>query len=211
MNLLRFREARSTGVTVSLLFLVVKTVCVQEIKDCFERSPVIAAVQNNALQKALKSPVEIIFNLRVSLLEIENAINKVHLAGKKIFIHIDLADGIGKDKTGVEYLAKMGVDGIISTRPQLIRYAHEIGLITVQRFFALDSKGVDGIGDMLETAKPDLIEIMPGIASKVINRFVTYGIPIIAGGLIETKQEVTEALKNGAEAISTGKEELWYI
>lgn len=183
----------------------------QEIKDCFERSPVIAAVQNNQLQKALESPVEIIFGLKISILDIEETIKKVHSVGKKIFVHIDLADGIGKDKIGVEYLAKLGVDGIISTRAQLIRYANEVGLVTVQRFFALDSKGVESINDMLETAKPDLIEIMPGIASKIINKFVSNGIPIIAGGLIQTKQEVTEALKNGAEAISTGKKELWYI
>ncbi len=179
--------------------------------DCFERSPVIAAIQNTTLEKVLKSPVEIIFNLKVSLLEIEDCINKVHAAGKKIFVHIDLADGIGKDKTGVEYLASLGADGIISTRSQLIKYANDVGLVTVQRFFALDSKGVDSIEDMLESARPDLIEIMPGIASKVIKRFVGGKIPVIAGGLIETKQEVTEALKNGAEAISTGKEELWYI
>lgn len=185
--------------------------CLQEITDCFERSPVIAAVQNNMLHTALDSPVEIIFNLKISLLEIEETIKKVHSVGKKIFIHIDLADGIGKDKAGIEYLSKCGVDGIISTRSQLIRYANETGLITVQRFFALDSKGVDGIGDMLESTKPDLIEIMPGIASKVIKKFVAYGVPVIAGGLIETKQEITESLKNGAEAISTGKQELWYI
>ena len=183
----------------------------QEVKDCLERSPVIAAVQSNTLDKALNSPVEIIFDLKVSLLEIEESIKRVHAAGKKIFIHIDLAEGIGKDKTGVEYLAKCKVDGIISTRGQLIRYANELGLITVQRFFALDSKGVDSIGDMLESANPDLIEIMPGIASKVIKRFVATGITVIAGGLIETKQEITEALNNGAYAVSTGKEQLWYI
>lgn len=183
----------------------------KEIRDCFERSPVIAAVQNNMLSQALDSPIEIIFNLKVSLLEIEDSINKAHLCGKKILIHIDLTDGIGKDKAGIEYLAKLGVDGVISTRGQLIRYANELGLVTVQRFFALDSKGVDSIKEMLESTKPDMIEIMPGIASKVIKRFVSYGVPVIAGGLIETKQEITEALKNGAEAISTGKQELWYI
>ena len=46
----------------------------QEIRDCFERNPVIAAVQNNGLLKALDSPVEIIFNLKVSLLEIASAV-----------------------------------------------------------------------------------------------------------------------------------------
>ena len=183
----------------------------REIRDCFERSPVIAAIPNTALQSALDSQAEILFILKISLLEVEETIKKAHLAGKKIFIHIDLADGIGKDKTGVEYLSRLGADGIISTRGQLIRYANDFGLITVQRFFALDSKGVDSIEEMLESTKPDLIEIMPGIASKVIERFVSKGIPVIAGGLIETKQEVTEALKNGAEAISTGKTELWYI
>ncbi len=183
----------------------------QEIKDCFERSPVIAAVPNTMLLSALDSPVEIIFDLKVSLLEIEGVIRMVHSAGKRIFVHIDLADGIGKDKAGIDYLAKQGVDGIISTRAPLIRYGNEVGLLTVQRFFTLDSKGVDSIGDMVESTRPGLIEIMPGIASKVIKRFDGRGIPIIAGGLIETKQEITEALKNGAEAISTGKQELWYL
>ncbi|MFQ8953550.1 MAG: glycerol-3-phosphate responsive antiterminator [Oscillospiraceae bacterium] len=33
--------------------------------------------------------------------------------------------------------------------------------------------------------------------------------PVIAGGLIETKQEVTAALSANAIAVSTGKKELW--
>ena len=36
-------------------------------------------------------------------------------------------------------------------------------------------------------------------------------VPIIAGGLIENKAEVTEALGLGAAAVSTGKKELWYL
>ncbi len=182
-----------------------------ELYNSIEDNPIIAAVRDNMFEEALKSPVNIIFLLGGNLLNITKKISDAKKANKIIFIHIDLCEGIGKDKVGVEYLAKQGVDGIISTRPQLIRSASEAGLITVQRFFALDSKGVDSIEDMLKAANPDLIEIMPGIASKIINRFVTSNIPIIAGGLIETKQEITEALTNGAEAISTGKAELWYL
>ena len=185
--------------------------CLREFKECVENCPVIAAVQNSMLDEAVKSPVQIIFDLKISLLDIDEAVKKVHSAGKNLFIHIDLADGIGKDKTGIEYLAQKGIDGIISTKAPLIRYANELGLTTVQRFFALDSKGVASINDMLENTKPDLIEIMPGIASKVIKKFVCIGIPVIAGGLIETKQELVEALSNGAEAISTGRKELWYV
>ena len=35
--------------------------------------------------------------------------------------------------------------------------------------------------------------------------------PIVAGGLIETKEEIAEAIISGAEAVSTGKKELWEI
>ena len=41
--------------------------------------------------------------------------------------------------------------------------------------------------------------------------FSNSGITLIAGGLIETKAEVTNALHCGAFAVSTGKKELWYI
>ena len=105
----------------------------------------------------------------------------------------------------------MGADGIISTKTFLIKAASDCGLITVQRFFAYDSQGVESISDVLAGSSADIIEIMPGVIGKIIERFSGVNIPLIAGGLIETKQEVTTALKLGAFAVSTGKEELWYI
>lgn len=182
-----------------------------ELRDCLERSPIIAAVQKHSFQAALQSPCEIIFHLSTSLPELKSIIEEAHRCGKRIFIHMDLADGIGKDKTGVEYLAACGADGIISTRAQLIRHAADTGLLTVQRFFALDSKGLESMEEMLESVKPDLIEIMPGVIGKVIRRFATGRIPVIAGGLIETKAAVTDALSHGADAVSTGKNQLWYL
>lgn len=182
-----------------------------QLKDCIECSPIIAAVQKNLFNAALKSPCEIIFHLNASLPEIKSIIEQAHSAGKKIFIHIDLADGLGKDKTGIEYLSLCGADGIISTRAQLIRYANEAGLLTVQRFFALDSKGLEAIEEMLESVRPNLIEIIPGVIGKVIKRFAGGSTHVIAGGLIETKAEVTDALSNGADAVSTGMTELWYL
>ena len=107
-------------------------------------------------------------------------------------------------------LASCGADGIISTRSNLIKYAKEQGLLTIQRFFAYDSHGVDSISDVLSVTKPDIMEIMPGTIGKIIQRFSEGDIPLIAGGLVETRQEVTAALSLGALAVSTGKEELWY-
>ena len=179
--------------------------------EYLKENPIISAVKDKYFEDALNSPSNVIFLLGTSILKIENRIQKAHKANKLLFLHIDLADGIGKDKTAIEFLANLGIDGIISTRTNLIKIARDNGLYTVQRFFALDSQGVDSIGDMLSSSSPDIIEIMPGVIGKIIEKFAKGDTPVIAGGLIETKQEVTTALNLGAIAVSTGKKELWYI
>lgn len=183
----------------------------ERIHDRLERCPVVAAIPDTRFSLALSSPAEVIFCLKANLLTVAEHIKQAHAANKAVFVHLDLADGIGKDKTGIEFLANCGVDGIISTRGQLIRAAKEHGLIAVQRFFTLDSQGLDGIAEQLRTVSPDFIEIMPGVIGKTVARFASGDIPVIAGGLIETKAEVTDALGNGAVAVSTGKKELWYL
>ena len=181
----------------------------RELIDCLERTPVIAAVQDAGMPRALASPAEVIFYLKSNILTVEKYIKEAHAKGKRIFVHIDLADGIGRDRAGLEYLARLGVDGIITTRTQLARQARDIGILVVQRFFALDSQGIESMAETLENFAPDLVEIMPGVIGKVISRFAVGDIPVIAGGLVETKKEVVTALENGALAVSTGKCELW--
>ncbi len=184
----------------------------QSILDSLESSPVIAAVKDEKFSLALKSPVEIIFLFGSKILSVKDRIDAAHESGKRIFIHMDLAEGIARDRAGVEFLHKQGVDGIISTKPSLLRIAKDLGLVTVQRFFVYDSQGISGIAEMLGTSSPDIIEILPGVIGKIIDRFAeSVSVPLIAGGLIETKAEVTCALQKGAIAVSTGREELWYL
>lgn len=176
-----------------------------------ESSPVIAAVTEERFRATIESPAAVLFHLRANLLHIKEQIDEAHRAGKCILVHLDLAEGIGKDRVGIDYLRQCGVDGILTTRGQLVRQAKELGLPTVQRFFALDSQGVAGIHEQLQNTRPDLMEIMPGTVGKVLAAFAATGIPVIAGGLIETKAEITTALSSGAVAVSTGKKELWYV
>ena len=181
------------------------------VVEKLELCPIIAAVHEDKFNDALESPAEIIFLLEGDVMTVGDKISEAHKNGKCLFIHIDLMKGIGKDKCGVQYLYNLGADGIISTRASLIKNAKEIGMLAVQRYFALDSQGLDSIKDMIASAKPDFVEIMPGVIEKVIRRFANDEIPVIAGGLLETKGEVTAALSGGALAVSTGKKELWYI
>ena len=172
---------------------------------------VIAATRNGTeFDLACKSGALVIFDLAPDINSLAERLEKAHGAGKRMFIHLDLATGIGKDESGIIFLKKLGIDGIISTRVNIIKAAREHGIFTVQRFFIVDSHSISTTLDALKASKADMIEIMPGTVSKVIRSLcITTATPIIAGGLIENDKEITEAITNGAAAVSTGKKELW--
>ena len=180
-----------------------------ELNLCLRKHSVIAAISDDKWLDAVCSPANVLFYLSANLLSIKEKVSQAHRAGKIVMVHIDLAEGIGKDGAGISYLAQCGVDGIISTRANIIRLAKKSGLIAIQRVFALDSKGLDSIDEMIRNASPHMVEIMPGVISKAISRFSKGNIPIIAGGLLETKQEVSDALEAGAIAVSTSCRDLW--
>ena len=148
--------------------------------------------------------------LSANILELATLASAAHEKGKKLFLHIDLAEGVGKDAFGVRHIATLGVDGIISTRVSMIRAARECGMQCVQRFFMVDSRSIDTALESIRAARPDMIEIMPATVGKVISRLSRdLPIPIIAGGLVETDSEAKDALEHGAAAVSTGQSSLW--
>ena len=123
---------------------------------------------------------------------------------------MDFTDGIGKDRAGLEFLKNLGADGILTTKTNMIRPAREMGLITVQRFFIIDSHSVDTAVESIRIAKPEVVEIMPGVVVKKIKEFAEkVNTPILVGGLLEFEEEVDAALEAGATAISTARRELW--
>lgn len=177
----------------------------------FTYDPIIAAVRDESgFAQALNASPELIFLLKSSILDIGNAIARAHEKEKKLFVHVDLAEGIGKDEAGIAFLASLGIDGIISTRTGTVRAAKELGLICVQRFFMIDSRSVDTAAESLVQSRADMAELMPGVACKAITKMkARTHVPIIAGGLIDEKSEIISALSAGATAVSTGNAELW--
>ena len=175
-------------------------------------SPVIAAVRSlPEFEEALVSPAETLFLLSASLLSLEEYIRRAHEKRKHVFVHMDLAEGLGKDAAGITFLQQIGTDGVISTRGSLIRIAREHGLQTVQRFFIVDSHSVETAIESIRSCSPDCVELMPGVIPKILRRLCErVSVPVIAGGLIETKEEIIAAINAGAAAVSTGRPSLWY-
>ena len=176
------------------------------------KNAVICAVKDDLFDLALRSEREWIFDLSPDISEIEGKAMLAHRRGKKYFIHFDLAQGIGKDKSGLIFVKELGVDGIITTRVNIVKMAREAELFTIQRFFIVDSHSIETTLESVKAAKPDMIEVMPGVVFKVIKRLApVVTVPIIAGGLIEGTNEANAAYECGASAVSTSSKELWNI
>ncbi|MBR1560796.1 MAG: glycerol-3-phosphate responsive antiterminator [Clostridia bacterium] len=177
-----------------------------------EKRPVIASVRDpEENRRAIESPVAAIFLISTSIFELEAMVSAGREAGKAVFLHIDLAEGLGRDDAAVRWcVEKLGVDGVISTRPSLLKAASELGVLTIQRLFLVDSASFANGKRLLRNTPPDFAEVLPAIAPKSIRRMCeALDKPVIAGGLISEAREIALAMQAGARAVSTGEASLW--
>lgn len=181
--------------------------------DLVETSPVIAAVKDdNGLKRCFDSECQVVFILYGNICTIGGIVHQIKEHGKIPIVHADLASGLSSKEIAVDFIRQnTEADGIISTKPMLVKRAVELGLIGVQRTFIIDSMAMSTTKKQIDTFHPDLVEVMPGIMPRVLKEIKSYtDIPIIAGGLISDKKDIMAAFSAGADAISTTKEDLWF-
>ena len=186
----------------------------QALLNALRAHPVIAAVRTaEAAARAAVSPTAAVFLLGGSILTLPEMVRRVHDAGKPAFLHLDLAEGLGRDEAAVNWCVEaLGVDGLISTRPTLIKRGGELGVVTIQRLFLMDSSSFEHGVKLLRNTPPDMAEVLPGIAPKAIRALsATLRKPVIAGGMISEAEEVRAALGAGALVVSASEERLWYL
>lgn len=185
-----------------------------KLLELLANGPVIAAVKDEAgLKTALSCEVSVVFLLYGDILSVGSVVQRAHEAGKAVFVHLDLVDGLSTKEIAVDFLARStAADGVISTRAALTKRARELGLVGIQRFFLLDSMAFQNIERHFTQDSSDLIEVLPGLMPKMIRKVaqVTRK-PIIAGGLITDKEDVTGALSAGAVAVSTTNPQVWLM
>ena len=183
-----------------------------------EASPIIAAVKNDSeLERCLKTDVEVVFTLYGDVCTIPEITKKIKAAGRIAMVHLDLIAGLTQKEISIDYIRdKTCADGIITTRANLIRHAKERGLAIVLRYFVLDSMAIDNIHKLALQAyssQPDVIEILPGtLVPKVVKRICAMSrVPVVAGGLIQDREDVMNMLDNGVIAISTSCPDVWLM
>lgn len=181
--------------------------------ELLEASPVIAAVKDEkGLRRCFDSECQVVFILYGSVCNIGEIVGRIKEKGKIAIVHVDLTAGLSPKEVAVDFIRQnTAADGIISTKPLLVKRALELGFFGIQRTFIIDSMAMSTTKKQIDTFHPDLIEVMPGVMPKVLREIREYtNIPIIAGGLISDKKDIMAAFDAGADAISTTNEKLWF-
>ncbi|MDN4074491.1 glycerol-3-phosphate responsive antiterminator [Fictibacillus terranigra] len=176
------------------------------------QSQVIASIKSEGdIEKAISSKSNIVFLLTGNLLNMTEYLDKLKEAQKSIFIHIDFIEGLSNTKSAIKYIAqKWNPAGIITTKSSLIKFAKDEGLMVIQRMFLIDHSAIKKGINICQSYYPDAIEVLPGLMPKVIDHLTRQvNLPIIAGGLISSKEDIIKGLEAGALAMSTGDSSLW--
>lgn len=174
--------------------------------------PVIPAVRSmNDLRAAFDCKAPGIILLFGDIVALPGLLSEAVKHHKKLIVHLDLLEGIGRDKAGVRFLARLGVLAVVTTKAQLVKAAREEGMIVIQRLFMMDSDTLKNGIKIVRNVKPDAVEILPASVPPFVFQQLSQEtqVPVFAGGLVDSLEDVRHALASGASAVSTSNKELW--
>ena len=183
-------------------------------KEALENSPIIVAIKDDeGLKKCKTSDSQVVFILYGDICNIPDIVDEVKSAGKLAFVHLDLITGLSAKEIAADFVKRYTkADGIITTKPALIKRAKELSLYTILRLFVIDSMAYENIERQLKACHPDLIEILPALMPKVVRKIcLLSSTPVIAGGLVSDKEDVMELLDAGVISISSTNPGVWFL
>lgn len=178
-----------------------------------ESFTIIPSIRNlKDFEDALNSVSKVVLLSEVHIGNLQLLSKRCHSRNKIVLVNIDLIGGLATDQIGIKLLKNFfKVDGIISSNSMNVNISKAIGLYAIQRFFLIDSRGVDSGLKALKNTKSDAIEVLPGpLATKFKDKInEVRDIPLLGGGFIDNKSIVSDIFKAGFIGVTTSKKELW--
>jgi glycerol uptake operon antiterminator len=186
---------------------------IQKLTSLLEQTRVIPAVRGpELLVRAARAPGKIVYFLFGDPEEIGEMADVALAYGKVPIVNLDLASGLARDHAAVAFLARRKIQGIISTHPEPLRAARELGLFAIKRTFLLDSAALQGSLKSLDQFLPDALEVLPATtATHIVSKLAELHpmLPVIAGGLVRNLREVDDLVRSGVSSVSVSDANLW--
>lgn len=173
---------------------------------------VLPAIRNmKDLEKLIQTDYKVCVLLDMHVGHLRSIIELLKKHDIEAYIHIDLIKGMAHDEYACEYIIQTyKPKGIVSTKTKVIQKAKSLNVLTIFRVFIIDSQALKRSIDLIKKVEPDFVEVLPGVASKAIHHIQKEtNTQVIAGGLINTIDEVNVAVKNGAKYVTTSYDKLW--
>jgi len=171
-----------------------------------------AAVKTvDELDAAVRSRAGAVFLLRGNGLELAPVVRRIHEGGKLAVVHVDLVDGVAADMAGVRWLARCGVDAVISSHGQAVRAVRAEGLVAIQRLLCTSGAAIDLALAAVARSQPHIVEVLPGVILPAVADLVVprLRVPLLAGGFVRSGEDVRRLLDAGAVAVTTSERALW--
>ncbi|MEO8229399.1 MAG: glycerol-3-phosphate responsive antiterminator [Chloroflexota bacterium] len=169
-----------------------------------------AITDQGLLGEALSSRAPVIFILRGNGLSLGALVRRIHDANKLVAVHVDLVGGLRADRAGVEWLASVGVDAVISSHGQLMAAIRHGGMTAIHRLLLVRRNQLDTAVAAIGRSAPNIVEILPGvILPSVVGMMPRFEVPVLAGGFVRTEADVQAILSAGALGVTTTSRALW--
>lgn len=137
----------------------------------------------------------------------------IHKYEKKALVHVDSIKGISKDKAGFHYMKRIGVDGMITMKPQNIKMMKEEEIHAALGVFLVDGASVTSAIQNIQIMKPNSVIAMPMTIPKEIYEQLktSVDVPILAGGLGVNEEIISWVLSLGVKACAVTDQEILNI
>lgn len=141
-----------------------------------------------------------------------NIVRRVHEKHKKIIVHHDSINGLSPDRSGIRYLANIGVDAVNTTRLHCISTIQNEKMLAILGLFIIDSSAVASAVRAVNENTPDFALLMPSsLPERIIRKIKSEtGCPLLGGGLCANAGELNLLLKAGLEGVTTSEKALWH-
>ena len=149
---------------------------------------------------------------RGSLLAMVGPLASAARQGIAIFVNLDAVEGLAPDSAALAFLATdLGLSGVLSVKPHLLKDASRFRLRTVQRIHALDSTGLETGLNSIVSPPPYAIAVAPAVAVPQVMSTIrgTTRTPVWGTGFITSIEQANEVLAAGADVVSSGRPEVW--
>ncbi len=185
-----------------------------DLKKILSEHRIVAALCNEKeLDDLCLSNVKIAFILCGDFKTLPDIALRIKKANIISFVYIDFVDGLSTKEAAVDFVKHYTcADGIVTTKSNQVKRAHALGLLAVQRYFVFDTIAMYNIKKQMSLTNADAVEVLPGVIPLVNRHLSSNGQdPLIVGGFINTQEDIENAYKSGALAITTSIPNLWYL